>query len=108
MSPALPLSLRRLTLLASLLLSALPALATPGVDEPPVPGAPRALTLPEIHEDRLANGLRLVVVPRPSLPLVSVVLHLQPGSSAEPAGRAGLSSLTAQLRLKGARGLGPA
>lgn len=103
MSPVCPPRLRRLTLLASLLLSALPALATPGVDEPPVPGAPRTLTLPAILEERLPNGLRLVVVPRPSLPLVSVVLHLQPGSSAEPAGRAGLSSLTAQLRLKGAR-----
>lgn len=99
MSPALP----RLTLLAGLLLSALPALATPGVDEPPLPGATRALELPAIHEERLPNGLRLVVVQRPSLPLVSVALHLQPGSSAEPAGRAGLSDLTAQLRLKGAR-----
>ncbi|MBQ0960012.1 insulinase family protein [Ideonella sp. 4Y11] len=107
MSPALPQRLphrlRRATLLVSLVLAALPAAATPGVDEPPVPGAPRALALPDIHEDRLPNGLRLVVVPRPSVPLVSVVLHLAPGSSAEPAGRAGLSSLTAQLRLKGAR-----
>lgn len=76
--------------------------ATPGVDEPPEPGPARPLAVPALHEHRLANGLRLVVAPQPALPLVSLALRLQPGQHADPAGRTGLASLTAELRPKGA------
>jgi zinc protease len=79
------------------------AQATPGVDEPPVPGTPRPLVLPAFEEASLANGVRLIVAPRPGQPLVTAALHLRPGGVAEPAGRTGLSALTAELRSKGAR-----
>jgi zinc protease len=76
--------------------------ATPGVDAPPAAGAPRALLIPEFEEYRLPNGLRLVVAPRSDLPLVSVALHLRLGAAADPEGHAGLASLAAALRTKGA------
>lgn len=91
-----------LALASSLLLGPTLVQAQPGVDEPPVPGQPRPLVLPAFEETTLANGVRVIVAPRHELPLVSVVLHLRPGNAADPAGREGLTSLTAQLRAKGA------
>lgn len=97
---------RRLALLAgalaALLLGAAPARAEPGVDEPPLPGTPPALAVPALEEARLPNGVRVVVVPRPGLPLVAVALHLRQGSLADPAGQSGLASITHDLRLRGA------
>ena len=59
---------RQLALLA-LLCSLWPAAraGTPGLDLPPLAQPPRALVLPVLHEQVLANGLKLVVAPRPAL-----------------------------------------
>lgn len=89
--------------LMGLLLSASLQAGTPGVDEPPLPAAPRALQLPQFEEQRLPNGVRVVLAPRPGVPLVSLALHLGLGSAADPEGQAGLASLTASLRTKGAK-----
>ena len=78
------------------------ALATPGEDEPPLPGTPPVLQVPELQEATLPNGLRLVVVPRPGLPLVTLALHLRNGSNTDPAGLPGLASMTHDLRTRGA------
>jgi zinc protease len=45
----------------------------------------------------------VVVARRTGLPLATLALHLRLGSAADPDGRSGLASLTAQLRTKGAR-----
>jgi zinc protease len=79
---------------------------TPGVDEPPEPGPVQALELPNFQEFRLPNGLTVIVAPGPggarALPLVSARLVLRTGSRADPADRAGLAALTADLMAKGA------
>jgi zinc protease len=100
-----PALVRRASVLALTvsLLCAGAAHATPGVDEPPVPGTPRALLLPAFEETTLANGVRVIVAPRHDLPLATVALHLRLGAAADPDGRAGLASITAQLRTKGAQ-----
>ena len=98
--PLWPLSLG--AWLAALMLPLGALAATPGVDEPPVPGTPRPLIVPQFEEHTLSNGVRVVLAPRPGLPLVTVALHLGLGSAADPAGQAGLASLTASLRTKGA------
>ena len=71
-------------------------------DQPPEPGPPRPLTLPPLHETTLTNGLALVVAPRDSLPLVSATLLVRAGPEAEPADRAGLAGMVAELLAKGA------
>ena len=76
--------------------------ATPGVDAPPEPGPPRAVSVPPISEQRLANGLRVVVAPRRDVPLVTATLVVRAGPEADPAGRAGLSAMVAALLTKGA------
>lgn len=77
--------------------------ATPGVELPPVPGAQRPLVVPAIAEMRLANGVRLLVVPRPGVPLVTASLHVRAGREHDPLTLPGLAAMTAQLLTKGAR-----
>lgn len=89
-------------LAACLVMLAPLAHATPGVDEPPLPQAPRPVTVPAFEEARLPNGLRVVVARRADLPLVTVLLQSSGGSSADPASRAGLAGTTATLLAKGA------
>lgn len=88
--------------LAALLAGGAALAATPGVDEPPLPGTPRALEVPSFQEARLPNGVRVIVAERHALPLVSVALYLHLGAAADPSGRAGLAALTNDLRTKGA------
>ncbi len=69
---------------------------------PPAPGAPVAAAIPSPVETRLANGMRVIVVEKHDLPLISATVLVTPGGGADdPADRAGLNSLTANLLTKG-------
>ncbi len=73
--------------------------------QPPAPGAPITPVLPVPVERHLANGLRLVVIERHELPIVTAYMVVNGGSSTDPAGRAGLAELTADLLTKGTSSL---
>ena len=60
------------------------------------------MSLGEVIRDRLPNGLRLLVVPRHDLPIVSVQLTMPAGDLDAPIDRMGLAELTAGLLRKGA------
>ncbi len=79
-----------------------PRAGSPGVDEPPPAQAPRPLVLPVLHQTTLANGLSLVVAPRPGLPLVTVSLLVRAGPETDPPGRPGVAAMAATLWPKGA------
>jgi zinc protease len=68
---------------------------------PPEPFPVSEFALPEITENVLENGLELVVIERPELPLLSVDLYLPGGGSAVPADKAGLAEITASLLTRG-------
>lgn len=85
---------------AALQLFAAPVRAT---DAPPAPGKPRVARLVMPVEQRLANGLRVVVAPRAGVPLVTATLLIRSGSEVDPPQRAGLADLTAALLAKGTR-----
>ena len=68
---------------------------------PPPVGPVIAADLPHPVETMLANGLRLVVVERHDLPLVTATLVASGGAALDPARRAGTASLTADLLTKG-------
>lgn len=70
---------------------------------PPAPGAAVVPTLPKPVETRLANGLRVIVVDRPGLPLVSAQLVAEGGAALDPAGKAGQAEMTAGLLTKGTK-----
>jgi zinc protease len=70
-------------------------------EAPPAAGTPVNARIPETSQRTLANGLRVIVAPNRSLPLVSADFRVASGASADPANRAGLASVTADLLNKG-------
>ncbi len=69
----------------------------------PKPASPRPITVPKILEDKLPNGMRIVVVPRKNVPLVSVNLMVDAGASWVDDEKAGLANMTASLLTKGTK-----
>ena len=57
--------------------------------------------LPPHTKTTLANGLTLILTPNTELPLVSLRIVVRGGIEAEPAGKAGLATLTAELLRRG-------
>ena len=60
-----------------------------------------AAKIPPATEKTLANGLRVIVANRPGLPLVAADLRFSAGSALDPADRAGLATMTADLATRG-------
>src|SRR4051812_31232067 len=57
---------------------------------PPPPAPPRSARVPQPVEKTLDNGLRVIVVQKSDLPLVSARLAIKTGGEADPAEDAGL------------------
>jgi len=74
-----------------------------GLDGPPPPGKPRPVPIVTPVEQTLANGLRVIVAPRPGVLLVTATLMIRSGSEGDPPQRAGLADLTATLLTQGTR-----
>lgn len=79
------------------------AAGRPGIELPPEAGPPRPVRVPAMPVHRLGNGLTVITVPRPGLPVVNARLLLRVGAAADPPGRPGLAAMTATLLAKGAR-----
>jgi len=63
----------------------------------PTPGVNPGVQLPEIHDSKLANGVRMLSVANDETPTVTLEVVFEAGQRDEPAGKAGLASLTAAL-----------
>jgi zinc protease len=74
---------------------------TAQVTSPPTLAPPPGLRMPAVHEARLANGMRLVVVPMHEVPLVHVILSVS-GGGREDGATPGLATFTAGMLDKGA------
>jgi zinc protease len=72
-------------------------------EQPPAPGPALPVTPPTLSEQRLANGLQLVTAKTGSVPLATMALVLKGGASTDPAGKAGLATMAAELATKGTR-----
>ncbi len=70
---------------------------------PPPAGPAIAASAPVTNEFKLANGLRVVVVEKHDLPLLTALLVAQGGGATDPADRAGVGNLTADLLTKGTK-----
>ena len=70
--------------------------------EPPLP-ADRPFTAPRVESGKLENGLEVFVVERRELPKVAVTLVARAGSAADPSGREGTASLTAETMRLGTK-----
>lgn len=69
--------------------------------QPPPPLVSKPLNVPKPYETTLPNGLQVVIVEEPRLPLVSYRLAFRTGSANDPTDLPGLSSLMADLLNEG-------
>ena len=67
----------------------------------PQPGEPVDPATPQVAERTLANGMRVLVAPKPGLPLISARLGFDAGTADDPEGKAGVASFTASLLTQG-------
>ncbi|HEY2139437.1 MAG TPA: insulinase family protein, partial [Chthoniobacterales bacterium] len=77
------------------------AFAIAGVDAPPAPSAPHEVTFSQPKETKLANGLRVIVVERPGLPLLAAELLIRSGAEVDAKDLAGTASMTGSLLTRG-------
>ena len=68
---------------------------------PPPPATPRSVVFPKPVEKTLANGLRVVVVRRSQMPLVSAQLTIKSGGEVDPADLSGVADMSASLLTRG-------
>jgi len=67
-----------------------------------VGGGPAGAAAPPLaHREVFANGLRVLVAPRPAVPIVVVRISLRAGSAFDPPEAPGLANLTAELLTRG-------
>ncbi|TCK26432.1 M16 family metallopeptidase [Pseudonocardia endophytica] len=59
----------------------------------------------QLHRATLPNGLRVLVVPDPSTPVVGVAVHVDVGFRSEPHGRTGFAHLFEHLMFQGSESL---
>ncbi len=71
----------------------------------PTPGVPRPYEFPDVVRATLSTGMRVVVVPMPRLPLVTVLGLIDAGASGETNAEAGLAALTARTLVEGTHSL---
>jgi len=67
----------------------------------PEPTAAVSPTTPAVAEARLDNGMRILVVNKPGLPLVSARLSFDAGSADDGPGKSGVAAMTANLLTQG-------
>ncbi len=63
----------------------------------PVPGKTPPFHFPAVERSTLSNGLRVWTVRHVSIPVATVMLLVRRGSAADPAGKEGLSAITADM-----------
>lgn len=68
---------------------------------PPAPGPLRPYVVPPVNIQTLANGMRIAVIEKHSLPVVTARIQVDAGAVREPAAKAGLAVLTASLLSEG-------
>lgn len=81
--------------------SSAPLIAQQPKETPPPPSDPRSVEIPTVEEVELINGLKIVIISKRDLPLVTVSLLIQEGAGFENASHAGLANLTADMLTKG-------
>lgn len=70
-------------------------------ETPPAPAAALPFDLPATTQYRLANGLRVTLVPYGEVPKTNIALVVRLGNVDEAAGQTGLADLTGKLLLQG-------
>ena len=92
--------------LGALLLAAGTAGAqTPAKENPPEPGPLRKFDVPPVQTATLPNGVRIALIEKHSLPIVTGRIQVDAGAVREPATKSGVAVLTANLLSEGSRSM---
>jgi zinc protease len=67
----------------------------------PKPGTARSYQFPQFKDEILPTGVRLITAPVGKLPLVTVLVLVNAGSTSEPRGKEGVAALTAAALIEG-------
>jgi zinc protease len=67
----------------------------------PKPGPARSYRFPQFKDEIFPTGVRLITAPVAKLPLVTVLVLVNAGSTSEPRGKEGVAALTAAALLEG-------
>jgi zinc protease len=90
-------------------LAAVAALGSAGaqtpIEKPPVPGPLRPYSVPAVQTFTLPNGVRVALIEKHTLPIVTARVRLDAGAVREPANKSGVAVLTANLLSEGAAGM---
>ncbi len=86
-----------------ILLFAICAFAQTPQATPPPAAPPRSVQFPKPVEKTLANGLHVIVVQRPQIPLVTAQLLIKSGGEVDPANLPGAADMTATLLTRGTK-----
>jgi zinc protease len=70
-------------------------------DTPPAPEPPRPVAIPKPSETKLRNGLRVIVLQKADIPLVTIQMMIMSGGEVDPPDRTGVADITAELLTKG-------
>lgn len=98
----------RKAVLRAIVILVLTSAALPARQHPPEPAPPKPVVIPAPALRTLSNGLRVMVIERRSLPLVTVRLVVRAGSAADPPDLPGLARMLAAVLDQGtARRSGP-
>src|SRR5436190_14468862 len=84
-----------------LALSAITSAAQTAQATPPPPTAPHSTVFPKPVEKSLPNGLRVIVIPRTEMPLVTAQLLIRNGGEIDPTDLAGVADMTGSLLTRG-------
>jgi zinc protease len=69
----------------------------------PEPGPVKSVNIPAVQEKRLKNGLRVAVIEKTGVPIVTAQLLVRAGAQFEDDKKAGLANLTGSLLTKGTK-----
>ena len=78
---------------------------TTPTETPPAPGPLRKFEVPPVQTATLSNGIRIALIERHSLPIVTARIQVDAGAVREPVGKSGVAVLTANLLSEGTREL---
>jgi zinc protease len=98
--------MRRSIIAFSLLVASGTASAqTSAKETPPAPGPLRKFEIPAVQTATLPNGIKIALVERHSLPIVTARIQVDAGAVREPAAKSGIAVLTANILSEGSREL---
>lgn len=94
---------RKLITLGLIVAASTATAQTPPKETPPAPGPLRKFEVPPVQTATLPNGLKIALIEKHSLPIVTARVQVDAGAVREPAAKSGVAVLTANLLSEGSK-----